>query len=84
MKARGSLTSAELIARCEPIRLVRRPFECRGDQPGFAGPCWVKEPYEAITTERKTPRCGGCGGVIDPNRIGAPSPAELISTGVAA
>lgn len=67
-----------LIRRFEPVREARRPLQCRRGEAGYRGLCWVIEPYRSVGAGMS---CQGCGGVIDPQRMGAPTPDELLAAG---
>lgn len=73
--------NTDIVTRCQPIRAARKPFQCRLGQRGFRGPCWVTHPYDAVRSQAGM-TCNGCGGAIDPNRLGPPSPKELSAVGI--
>lgn len=66
MQARNTNDPVD-IGRWEPRRMGMRPGDCRG-----GAVCWVKDPYRALPRQPGTPKCFGCGGLIQP----APPPAK--------
>lgn len=61
----SNTTDPAFLARFEPHRYAIRPPECNG-----GATCWVTRPYDAISTNTRTPRCTGCGGLIAPVKGG--------------
>ena len=57
-------TPPDIVEATKPYREAARPKECfmlNGSLAG--GPCWVEEPFQAISTSQ-SPRCATCGGAI--------------------
>lgn len=59
----SNTTSPAFIARWQAHRAAIRPVAC---DMGNGHVCWVRQPFEAISTTGRSPRCTGCGGAIVP------------------
>ena len=61
---RKQRTPPDIVEATKPYRELARPEECLLTNGAAAGgPCWVEEPFQAISTS-SNPRCTTCGGAI--------------------